>query len=70
MEAADAASSHHDIIMEYIGKNSRITNNESQQITGLGDTQAANILAVLVKEGELEKKGSGRGAFYQKKNGQ
>jgi predicted transcriptional regulator len=67
LETADAAGSNHDLIMNHVEQNGRITTAECQQVTGLKDTQATHVLVQLVKDGELEQVGKGRSAYYRKK---
>jgi hypothetical protein len=66
-DAASTAADHGGSIMEYIEKNGRITNNECQQLTGLGDTHSSNLLSQLVQEGKIEQVGEGRYTYYRMK---
>jgi hypothetical protein len=66
LETADAAGSNSDSIMKFVEQNGRITNRQCRELTGLKDAQAANLLTDLVKEGRLQRKGSGPETWYEK----
>lgn len=51
-------------IIEYTSERKFITNDDVERITGVGDSQAANYLNILVKNGKLIRKGRNRGTFY------
>ncbi len=53
------------IIMEYAHRKQKITNDETEKITGVKNTQAYKYLKILVKQGKLVKFGKNINTFYK-----
>jgi len=53
------------MILEYIGKNNRITRSKAAELCQLGPFQAKRILKKLVNDGKITQKGAKRGAYYE-----
>ena len=54
-----------DKIMDYAREHNKITNDEVEQITGVGDVQAWRYLKMLSKRGKLIKFGIKKNTFYK-----
>ncbi len=52
-------------IMEYALKTQKVTNNDVERITGVGDVQAYRYLKKLVKQGKLIRFGKKKNTFYK-----
>ncbi len=50
--------------LQYAAIHGKITRKETSELCRIGDLQARNLLARLVKRGELARQGSKRGTFY------
>jgi hypothetical protein len=66
LEIAAAAATHSDTIMTHVEQHGRITNSECRELTGVKDSRAGKMLTQLVKEGRLQRKGSGPETWYEK----
>ena len=62
---AQVAKENLEKILKYAKEQQRITNDEVEKLTGVGDTQAANYLNTLVKQGKLIRFGKKRNIFYK-----
>jgi len=53
------------MVLQYTAKHGRVTRREAIELCQLGPYQAARLLKRLVKEGKLEMRGAGKGAWYE-----
>jgi ATP-dependent DNA helicase RecG len=53
------------MILQYVEKHGRITRGEASELCRLGPYQATRLLAKLVKHGQLVRRGSRKGTFYE-----
>lgn len=52
-------------IMQYAWEKQKVTNNEVEKLTGVGDKQAERYLKILVKKRKLVKFGKTKNTFYK-----
>jgi len=51
--------------MEYAVKTQKVTNDDVERLTGVGDAQAARYLKKLTKQGKIIKFGKTSNTFYK-----